>query len=136
MFRPPWTGFRRPYAADALGCVKFAALGNPVSRRIILSLLLWASAGAAVRAASLAETRLFATLGTAQGLPSSTVYETALARRGFLWIATSDGLARYDGVSFKSYRPDPRDPDALPASSVQTLFVDREDRLWLGIEDA
>jgi len=99
-------------------------------------LALLACAGRPVRAGTLAETPLFETFGTADGLPSSTVYETALDRRGFLWIATSDGLARYDGVSFRSYRPDLRDPDALPASSVQTMLVDREDRLWLGLEDA
>ena len=63
-------------------------------QRITLALLLWA-----------AVSRLFAQtfsginriLSTADGLPSSTITGLVQDRAGFIWMATADGLARYDG---------------------------------------
>lgn len=86
-------------------------------------------------AVALPPTPLFETLGVEQGLPSSRVYEVVEDRNGFLWIATAEGLARYDGVEFRVWRRDPADPGSLPANDVQTVFVDREDRVWLGTVD-
>ena len=39
---------------------------------------------------------------------------------GFLWIATTDGLNRYDGYNFKIYKNDPGDKNSLP---VIILFL-------------
>ena len=49
-------------------------------------------------------------LSVADGLPSSTVYKLAQDRDGFIWMGTHDGLARYDGVSFRVFRNDPAEP--------------------------
>jgi ligand-binding sensor domain-containing protein len=38
------------------------------------------------------------------GLPSLTVYEIAQDEKGFLWIGTSNGFCRYDGVNFIEYK--------------------------------
>ncbi len=84
---------------------------------------------------ALAPTPLFETLGVEHGLPSTRVYEVVSDRSGFLWVATAEGLARYDGVAFEVWRHDPSDPRSLPANDVQTVFVDREDRVWLGTVD-
>lgn len=89
----------------------------------------------AAEAGALPPTPLFETLGVEDGLPSSRVYEVVEDRSGFLWIATAEGLARYDGVEFRVWRRDPADPGSLPANDVQTVFVDREDRVWLGTVD-
>ena len=67
---------------------------------------------------SLAPTPLFETLGVEQGLPSSKVYEMAQDRQGFLWIATADGLARYDGVGFAIWRRDPADHNQISRVSA------------------
>jgi signal transduction histidine kinase/CheY-like chemotaxis protein len=90
---------------------------------------------AALAAAPLTPTPLFESLGVEHGLPSSRVFEVAEDRSGFLWIATADGLARYDGVGFEVWRRDPARADSLPANDVQTVFVDREDRVWVGTVD-
>jgi len=39
---------------------------------------------------------------TKEGLSSNSVYRTAIDRKGFLWIATENGLARFDGRRFDS----------------------------------
>ena len=58
----------------------------------------------------------------------------ALDREGYLWISTRDGLARYDGVGYRVYRHVPGDAGALPGNFVQTVFVDRGNRVWVGVE--
>jgi len=78
----------------------------------------------------------FEVLGVADGLPSSRVYKLAQDRDGFIWIATADGLARYDGVDVKVWRNDPADPGSLSGNDVATVLVDRRGRVWSGGEDS
>ncbi|HSN01374.1 MAG TPA: two-component regulator propeller domain-containing protein, partial [Rudaea sp.] len=85
---------------------------------------------------ALAATPYFRVLDAADGLPSSTVWKLAQDRDGYIWIGTADGLARYDGVDFRVYRNDPNDAASLSGADVTALFVDRENRLWCGGEDA
>lgn len=73
-------------------------------------------------------------IGVADGLPSSTVLALARDRAGYLWLATPDGLARYDGVGFRVWRHSPDDPDSLPGNYVAALHVDERDRIWVAIE--
>lgn len=76
----------------------------------------------------------FASLTVADGLPSSVAYKTVQDRDGFVWIGTQDGLARYDGVSYRIFRHDPADPASLPSNDISALLVDRAGRLWCGGE--
>ena len=48
---------------------------------------------------------LLRTFGVDDGLPHSTVEELATAADGALWVATRDGLARFDGVAFARVPP-------------------------------
>jgi len=68
------------------------------------------------------------------GLPSTEIAGIAQDREGYLWLATGDGLARYDGASFKVWRHDPHDANSLPGNSVQALYVDAGDRIWVATE--
>lgn len=79
-------------------------------------------------------TPLFRKFGVADGLPSSSVHQIAEDREGFLWIATVDGLARYDGVGFRVYRHDPNDAASIGGDDITTVFVDRDNRIWCGLE--
>ncbi len=84
--------------------------------------------------ASLPETPQFRQLTVADGLPSSTLYAVTQDKKGYLWIASKDGLARYDGVGYKIYRYAPGDDNSLPGNVVQALHVDKQDRLWIATE--
>lgn len=84
--------------------------------------------------ANLPETPQFRQLTVADGLPSSTLYAITQDKKGYMWIASKDGLARYDGVGYKTFRYAPGDENALPGNVVQALHVDRSDQLWLAIE--
>ncbi|MGB0863472.1 MAG: histidine kinase [Saprospiraceae bacterium] len=41
-----------------------------------------------------------------EGLPSLTIYEITQDKEGFLWLGTSNGFCRYDGVNFIEYKSD------------------------------
>ena len=56
-----------------------------------------------------------------QGLPQITVLSIAQDAQGYMWFGTQDGLARFDGASFRQY---------LPAHWIQSLAVDQDGALW------
>lgn len=74
----------------------------------------------------------FRSYGLHEGLPSSKVQAVVQDARGFIWVATAAGLSRFDGVEFVVPRIGPRRGHALPAGGLSTLFVDRDDRIWMG----
>ena len=54
----------------------------------------------------------------------------------FIWIGTADGLYRYDGYSFKEYRKNVSDPNALKSSVITDIEEDDNGQLWIGTEGA
>jgi len=73
-------------------------------------------------------------VGATQGLPSTEIKALARDRAGYLWIATADGLARYDGLGMRVWRHQPGDPQGLPGNNVQALMVGSDDRVWVATE--
>lgn len=62
------------------------------------------------------------------GLPSTTTHGVYQDKYGFLWISTSSGLSRYDGMQFVNYGLE----DGLPSLMVGCVFQDSHERLWVG----
>lgn len=50
---------------------------------------------------------------TASGLPSSEVYAAHVDRAGYTWVATKEGLCRWDGRSVSQFLPNPADPASV-----------------------
>ena len=71
-------------------------------------------------------------LFTSEQLTSTNVNHITQDRQGYVWIATSYGLNRFDGYRFTSYFYQPDDSRSLSHNNVQTLFVDSEGQLWVG----
>ena len=44
---------------------------------------------------------------TSEGLPSNTVYDLIQDKNGFIWLATNEGVTRYDGLNFKEFKSKP-----------------------------
>ena len=76
----------------------------------------------------------FKTWNTENGLPQNSVIGIAQTHDGYIWLATFDGLARFDGVRFKIFRK--HDTPELPTNRISRLFVDDQGRLWILTEDA
>jgi len=68
------------------------------------------------------------TFGTADGLPGDAVTALLEDSRGFLWVGTQTGLARFDGTTFVTYTTD----DGLPHPGITALAEDRDGTLWVG----
>ncbi|MBT2745114.1 response regulator [Lysobacter sp. ISL-42] len=73
-------------------------------------------------------------IGVPDGLPSSKVNGMAFDHAGYLWLATTDGLARYDGIGMKVWRHTPDDPASLPGNDLTLVTVDDRDRIWVSAE--
>lgn len=69
------------------------------------------------------------------GLSNNTVFCSVQDRKGFLWFGTKDGLNRFDGISFKVFRPDPSDSHSLGNNFVYTLHEDQRGILWAGTRE-
>ena len=74
----------------------------------------------------------FDRLGTRDGLASTLINVFLQDSDGFLWIGTEDGLQRYDGYSFTTYRPTRGDPNSLSENLVSCLLEDPAGDLWVG----
>jgi ligand-binding sensor domain-containing protein/putative methionine-R-sulfoxide reductase with GAF domain len=47
----------------------------------------------------------FQHLSNEDGLPHNTVYDICQDKYGFMWFSTRNGVSRYDGYSFRNYKP-------------------------------
>jgi signal transduction histidine kinase/ligand-binding sensor domain-containing protein/DNA-binding NarL/FixJ family response regulator len=65
------------------------------------------------------------------GLSHNIVNDIVQDPKGFLWIATHDGLNRFDGYEFKVYRFNPSDSTSILGNYIKSLFVDQKGNLWV-----
>ncbi|HEY0971402.1 MAG TPA: two-component regulator propeller domain-containing protein [Gemmatimonadales bacterium] len=73
-----------------------------------------------------------ATWGTEQGLPSSIVLGIQQTADGYLWLATYEGLVRFDGVRFRTFGD--TDIPRLRRGSFVSLVLDSAGALWAASE--
>jgi ligand-binding sensor domain-containing protein/two-component sensor histidine kinase len=66
----------------------------------------------------------------AEGLPQNGVLSVLQARDGYLWLGTTSGLVRFDGVRFTVF--DKTNTEAIGHNQISTLFEDRGGSLWIG----
>jgi ligand-binding sensor domain-containing protein len=67
----------------------------------------------------------------ATGLLSNEVRSVVQDRTGYIWIATNNGLQRFDGVHYKTFQHRDNDPTSLPANFLIQLLLDNDDQLWV-----
>ncbi len=72
----------------------------------------------------------FVRFGPEHGLPMY-INDLAVDRQGYVWLATSDGLARYDGERFRFWRHEAGVDTSLPDNDLISLAIDGEDRVWV-----
>ena len=78
----------------------------------------------------------FRRYGSVNGLPSSLVYAAVQAPDGTMWFGTKNGIARFDGVEFKTHRHVAGDPGSLYGNGISSLLIDTQGRLWAAGLDA
>jgi signal transduction histidine kinase/DNA-binding response OmpR family regulator/ligand-binding sensor domain-containing protein len=71
-------------------------------------------------------------LTIADGLSQGMIFDLKQDRKGFIWIATKDGLNRYDGHNFRVFTHDPYNRFSLSDNVCSALLIDSRWRLWVG----
>lgn len=85
---------------------------------LLLALLLWLL----LPAAGFAQATQFESFTIEQGLSQGMIFDICQTRDGFLWVATKDGLNRYDGYNIFTHNPFA--PYSLAENTLVALFED------------
>ena len=64
-------------------------------------------------------------------LPNLTIHGFAQDKVGYVWIATDNGLCRYNGQFYYYYQNEPEDPASLPGNRVSDIRSDGSGTLWI-----
>jgi signal transduction histidine kinase/ligand-binding sensor domain-containing protein len=62
-----------------------------------------------------------------------TVVSIAQDQQGYIWLATQQGLHRYDGYNYISYYNDPEDSTSLAENRIVSMHVSKSGIIWLGL---
>jgi signal transduction histidine kinase/ligand-binding sensor domain-containing protein/DNA-binding response OmpR family regulator len=100
----------------------------------ILLILLWGAAGGASTLERLPGDPGFVheVFTTGDGLPAAGISQILQTRDGFLWLATFNGLARFDGAHFEVF--DSERVPALGSNRIFNLAEGRDGTLWIRTE--
>lgn len=70
---------------------------------------------------------------TENGLPQNSVHQVFQSSDGYIWIATEDGIARFDGIDFKIFNHE--NTAAFTSSDTCCIAQDSAGSLWIGTSD-
>lgn len=65
--------------------------------------------------------------GVEEGLTSNRVYTAFQDSKGFIWLATTNGVSRFDGKTFKNYTSN----NGLPDNDIFDISEDAAGKIWL-----
>ncbi len=74
---------------------------------------------------------IFSHLGKRDGLMSENIGSILQDHRGFMWVATSGALQRYDGKRFQTFSHQKSNPASLPDAGIHATGMGKGNRLWL-----
>ena len=69
------------------------------------------------------------------GLSNNSVRRILQDKKGFLWFGTLNGLNRFDGTNFKTFKSVPGNLSSLSNNRIQLLVEDSLEYLWVGTFD-
>lgn len=74
----------------------------------------------------MAQTPVFKNYSVEDGLPSSEVYYSIQDSKGYVWVSTDRGVARFDGFEFEVFTTD----NGLPDNVIFKMFEDAKGKIW------
>jgi len=69
--------------------------------------------------------------GLSTGLASNEVTNAYQDEAGYMWIGTNNGLQRFDGTRYKTFRSRKDDSTSIPNNSIAQILFDKKNNLWL-----
>jgi signal transduction histidine kinase/ligand-binding sensor domain-containing protein len=73
--------------------------------------------------------QMYRTSWTAKDGLAGEVMALAQTNDGYLWVGSTDGLFRFNGVTFENYQPE---NGTLESKAIATLYADPQGGLWIG----
>ena len=70
-------------------------------------------------------------LATKDGLWQNRVRAIVKDKYGFMWFGTWNGLCRYDGYKFKTYKKNPKDLHSIASNHIHYIYKDTSGDLWI-----
>lgn len=67
-----------------------------------------------------------------EGLSQGTINDIYQDSRGYIWIATQDGLNRYNGYDITIFRHSGLDTNSISNNNILCIIEDHEGNLWIG----
>jgi signal transduction histidine kinase/streptogramin lyase len=68
---------------------------------------------------------------TENGLSLNSVNDLYFDNQGFLWITTADGLQRFDGYRFRTFKHDALNKKSISENSITAVYEDMDGNLWV-----
>ncbi len=68
---------------------------------------------------------------TNEGLSNGYINSIYQDKDGFIWMASGNGLNRFDGINFKTYYNNPKDSTTLPGTSITGIIEDMYGNMWV-----
>lgn len=73
------------------------------------------------------------------GMPANAVNNIMQDSRGFIWVSTANGLARFDGTNFITYHHSSKDSNSIPTESVgncielgnHEMLISADWKMWM-----
>lgn len=78
---------------------------------------------------------VFSRFNTFNGLATNLMNNLVQDQKGYMWLATPNGLQRYDGNKFTTYKHQHSNPLTPPDDNVGWVYMDRQNRLWVFTAD-
>lgn len=73
----------------------------------------------------------FGNISIDHGLTSNSVNCIFTDENGIMWVGTKDGLNKYDGYQFVSYKNQPSDPKTISGNYIIDITKDNDDTYWV-----
>ncbi|NIM12367.1 MAG: protein kinase [Candidatus Aminicenantes bacterium] len=70
---------------------------------------------------------------TGDGLPQSSVLSMVQTSDGYLWLATYEGIARFDGIRFRVFNT--ANTPEMASNRIKSLLEDTKGNLWIGTSE-
>ena len=65
---------------------------------------------------------------TDEGLPANTLLHLHKSQKGYIWIASFEGLVKFDGIEFKTYT---RAKDGILSNAIAQVEEDSKGKIWI-----
>ncbi len=77
---------------------------------------------------------LFRNYSVNDGLGSNTIWAISQDSQGYMWFGTKDGLNRFDGYNFKSFRYNKSIPTSLGSNFIHKILNVDDKTLWIATD--